>query len=233
MRYVAIIASLAGVLVFGLLIPFGSLFVALFGLSLLATAIGVWDILQTKHSLRRNYPILANIRFFLEKIRTEIRQYFLESDTDGTPFNREKRSIVYQRAKGQLDKRPFGTQLNVYSPAFEWLHHSIVARHPSEEPFRVSIGGPDCKQPYAASIFNISAMSFGSLSKNAILALNHGAKIGNFAHNTGEGGISPYHLDGTGDLIWQIGTGYFGCRHNDGTFDETAFAERAAIPQVK
>ena len=150
--------------------------------------------LQTKHSLRRNYPILAHIRFMLEKIRPEIRQYFLESDTDGTPFNRAKRAIVYQRAKGQLDKRPFGTQQDIYGNNFEWINHSLVAgAGDAATIFRVTVGGPDCKQPYSLSLFNISAMSFGSLSANAIRALNKGAKLGNFAHDTGEGGFSRYH----------------------------------------
>src|SRR5215475_5571454 len=168
MRYVAIIASLAGILVFGLLIPFGTLFVALFGLSLLAAAIGIWDLLQSKHSLRRNYPILANIRFMLEKIRPEIRQYFLESETDGAPFNRSKRAVAYQRAKGALDKRPFGTQQDIYGDNFEWINHSIRPHDIEDTDFRVAIGGPDCRAPYSLSLFNVSAMSFGALSANAI-----------------------------------------------------------------
>src|SRR5215467_16012047 len=233
MRYVAIIASLAGVLVFGLLIPFGSLFVALFGLSLLATLVGVWDILQTKHSLRRNYPILANIRFGLEKIRPEIRQYFLESDTDGTPYNRSKRAVAYQRAKGALDKRPFGTQQNIYGDNFEWINHSINPVHIEGHDFRVKVGDTDCKQPYALSLFNISAMSFGALSANAIRALNKGAKLGGFAHDTGEGSISRYHRENGGDLIWELGSGYFGCRTDDGHFDPDKFAVQACELQVK
>src|SRR5215475_2140469 len=233
MRYVAIIASLAGILVFGLLIPFGTLFVALFGLSLLAAAIGIWDILQTKHSLRRNYPILANIRFGLEKIRPEIRQYFLESDTDGTPFNRSKRAVAYQRAKGALDKRPFGTQQNIYGDNFEWINHSIAPCPAEGHDFRVTVGDTECKQPYALSLFNISAMSFGALSANAIRALNKGAKLGGFAHDTGEGSISRYHREHGGDLIWELGSGYFGCRNDDGTFCAERFAAQAVAPQVK
>ena len=209
----------------GFLIPF-LIAAALVGL-------GVHDVTQTKHSILRNYPIAAHIRFLLEEIRPEIRQYFLESDTDGAPFSRDKRSIVYQRAKGQLDKKPFGTQLDVYNTPFEWLNHSIAARPPSTESFRVTIGGPDCKQPYSASVFNISAMSFGSLSANAVRALNKGAKMGSFAHDTGEGGFSPYHRENGGDIIWEIGSGYFGCRNPDGTFSAERFAETVANPQIK
>src|SRR5262249_8949938 len=158
--------------------------------------------------LRRNYPILANIRFGLEKIRPEIRQYFLESDTDGTPFNRSKRAVVYQRAKGQLDKRPFGTQQDIYGSSFEWINHSLVPVSPSGHDFRITVGGPDCRQPYSLSLFNISAMSFGALSANAIRALNNGAKLGGFAHDTGEGGYSRYHQEFGGDIVWEIGSGY-------------------------
>ncbi len=194
--------------------------------------VGFYDVVQQRHSILRNYPISAHIRFMLESIRPEIRQYFLESETDGTPFSRNKRSIVYQRAKGQLDKRPFGTQLDVYSQSFEWLHHSMVPKEPSTESFRTMVGGPQCTQPYSASVFNISAMSFGSLSANAIRALNRGAKKGGFAHDTGEGGISKYHREG-GDIIWEIGSGYFGCRTPDGGFDPERFAANAGESQVK
>ncbi len=198
------------------------------GLSIL----GFRDLTQRSHSILRNYPILAHIRFLLEKIRPEIRQYFLESEMDGAPFSRKKRSIVYQRAKGQLDKLPFGTQLDVYSQAFEWVHHSIAPAEPARESFRVTIGGTQCTQPYSASVFNISAMSFGALSANAITALNRGARLGRFAHDTGEGGISKYHREG-GDIIWEIGSGYFGCRTFDGKFSPTDFARNAAEPGVK
>jgi glutamate synthase domain-containing protein 2 len=208
-------------------------FLVPFAIAAVLAGVGVHDVLQKKHSILRNYPIAAHIRFLLEEIRPEIRQYFLESDTDGTPFSRDKRSIVYQRAKGQLDKKPFGTQLDVYGTPFEWLNHSIAARRPSTEPFRVVIGGPDCKQPYSASVFNISAMSFGSLSANAVRALNQGARLGGFAHDTGEGGCSPYHRENGGDIIWEIGSGYFGCRNQDGTFSPERFAETVASPQIK
>jgi glutamate synthase domain-containing protein 2 len=237
MRYVALVTSIAGILVFGLLIPFDTplqmVFVTLFALCILAVAIGVWDILQTKHSLRRNYPILANIRFGLEKIRPEIRQYFLESDTDGAPYNRSKRAVAYQRAKGSLDKRPFGTQQNIYGDNFEWINHSIAPVPVNGHDFRVHVGGAECKQPYALSLFNVSAMSFGALSANAIRALNKGAKLGGFAHDTGEGSISRYHREFGGDLIWELGSGYFGCRNDDGSFCAEKFAAQAASPQVK
>lgn len=157
--------------------------------------IGTIDLMQTRHAVLRNYPLSAHIRFILEQIRPEIRQYFLESEKDGTPFSRDKRALVYQRAKQALDKRPFGTQNDVYASGFEWLDHSIAPKLVAEEPFRVFIGGSDCAKPYSASILNISAMSFGALSANAIRALNSGAKKGDFAHDTGEGGYSPYHRE--------------------------------------
>ena len=197
------------------------------------SAIGAVDLLQSRHAVLRNYPLTAHIRFILEEIRPEIRQYFLESEKDGTPFSRDKRALVYQRAKQALDKRPFGTQNDVYSSGFEWLHHSMAPKPPVREPFRVVIGGRDCSKPYSASIFNISAMSFGALSPNAIRALNIGARKGHFAHDTGEGGYSPYHRENGGDLIWEIGSGYFSCRHRDGTFCAEKFAENARSDQVK
>src|SRR5579862_1177280 len=204
--------------------------IALFGgLSVL----GVHDLFQKRHAVLRNYPISAHLRFLLEEMRPEMRQYFFESEKDGMPFSRDKRAVVYQRAKLQLDKRPFGTQYDVYTDGYEWLRHSIAPRPICEEPFRITIGGPDCARPYSASVFNISAMSFGSLSPNAVRALNGGAKKGGFAHDTGEGGYSPYHREMGGDIIWEIGSGYFGCRNPDGTFNAGKFAEGAANPQVK
>lgn len=197
------------------------------------TALGIRDITQTRHAVLRNYPISAHLRFLLEGIRPEMRQYFFEDEKNGTPFSRDKRAVVYQRAKTQLDKRPFGTQYEVYEQGFEWLHHSIAARPPQGPDFRVTIGGPDCAQPYSASVLNISAMSFGSLSANAIRALNEGARRGGFAHDTGEGGLSPHHLAPGGDIIWEIGSGYFGARTPDGVFDPARFAATAAHPQVK
>jgi len=203
---------------------------ALFGL---LSAVGVYDLFQTRHAVLRNYPILAHLRFILEEVRPEIRQYFFESETDGAPFSRDRRALVYQRAKMQLDKRPFGTQLATYSDGYEWLLHSFAPRPQADADFRVTIGGPDCSKPYSASVFNISAMSFGALSANAIRALNGGAKRGGFAHDTGEGSLSPYHEEQGGDVIWEIGSGYFGCRTLDGAFCEEKFAEIAQKPQIK
>jgi glutamate synthase domain-containing protein 2 len=197
------------------------------------TVVGAYDLIQQRHAVLRNYPLTAHIRFILEEIRPEIRQYFLESEKDGTPFSRDKRAIVYQRAKRALDKRPFGTQNDVYASGYEWLDHSIAPRPVNKEPFRITIGGPDCQKPYSASIFNISAMSFGALSPNAIRALNTGARKGNFAHDTGEGGYSDYHRQNGGDIIWEIGSGYFSCRNGDGTFCAEKFAENAKSNQVK
>jgi len=204
-----------------------------FVLGSVLTVIGIRDLTQDRHSILRNYPILAHMRFIFEKIRPEMRQYFFEGEKDGTPFPRDKRAIVYQRAKKELDKRPFGTQYDVYGDSYEWLSHSISPAPVAKEPFRITIGGPACTQPYSASVFNISAMSFGSLSKNAIRSLNRGAKLGGFAHDTGEGGISPYHEEQGGDLIWEIGSGYFGARNLDGTFSPEKFAANASRPQVK
>ncbi|GGW27487.1 FMN-binding glutamate synthase family protein [Arenibacter certesii] len=197
---------------------------------------GVYDIFQKKHTIRRNFPLIGRFRYMLESVRPEIMQYFVETDTEGRPLNRILRSLIYRRAKKQNDTEPFGTQMDLYHSGYEWMEHSMYAKHnPKEigEFPRLIIGGKDCLQPYSSSLLNISAMSFGSLSRNAILALNQGAKMGNFAHNTGEGGISDYHLEPGGDLIWQIGTGYFGCRNDDGTFNEETFRENALRPQVK
>ncbi|WP_249729346.1 FMN-binding glutamate synthase family protein [Acidovorax sp. CCYZU-2555] len=196
--------------------------------------LGLFDLLQSAHAVRRNYPILGNIRYLVEGIRPEIRQYLLESDSDALPFSRAQRSLVYSRAKNETADRPFGTLVDVYQPGFEFISHSMRPA-PLSDPdgFRVTIGGPQCTQPYSASVFNISAMSFGSLSANAIRALNQGAKRGNFAHDTGEGSISPYHREHGGDLIWELGSGYFGCRTDDGRFDPQRFAEQARSPQVR
>ena len=197
------------------------------------TALGVYDMMQERHSVTRNYPLIGRTRYLLEKIRPEIRQYFVESDQDPVPFSREHRALVYQRSKGQEDKRPFGTMRDVYESGFSWLTHSINPTHFDDTDFRVTVGGPHCKQPYSASLFNISAMSFGSLSANAILALNKGAKAGGFMHDTGEGGISRYHAEGGGDLVFQVGSGYFGCRDENGNFNPDKFKEKAALDQVK
>ena len=195
--------------------------------------LGAYDLTQRHHAILRNYPILGHMRFLFEGVRPEIRQYLIESDADEEPFSREQRSLVYQRAKGVEDKRPFGTRKRVYESGHEWLTHSAVPTKIADHDFRVLIGGPDCRQPYDASIFNISAMSFGALSANAILALNKGAKAGGFAQDTGEGGISRYHREGGGDLIYEIGSGYFGCRTPEGRFDPERFRAQAADPLVK
>ncbi len=197
------------------------------------TTVGLGDLTQKRHSVLRNYPILAHLRFIIEEIRPEIRQYLFESETDGAPFSRDRRALVYQRAKMQLDKRPFGTQLLVYSDGFEWMLHSLAPRSPATEPFRIAIGGPSCAKPYSASVLNISAMSFGALSANAIRALNGGAKAGGFAHDTGEGGFSPYHAEKGGDIIWELGSGYFGCRTPTGEFSPERFTAAAQNPQIK
>ncbi|WP_313055272.1 FMN-binding glutamate synthase family protein [Pseudomonas lopnurensis] len=198
------------------------------------SAIGINDLLQRKQAVRRNYPILGNIRYLIETIRPEIRQYLLENDSDPLPFSRAQRSLVYARAKNQVADKAFGTLSDVYGTGFEFISHSIrTASHSDPRTFRVTIGGPQCSQPYSASIFNISAMSFGSLSANAIRALNRGARMGGFAHDTGEGSISPYHREHGGDLIWELGSGYFGCRDEQGNFDPERFAEQARQPQVR
>lgn len=196
-------------------------------------ALGVRDLLQTRHAVLRNYPILGHVRYFFELIRPEIRQYLLESDEEEVPFSRETRAIVYQRSKNVEDKRAFGTKKRVNDAGYQWITHSIRPKKIENTDFRVRVGGPDCTQPYDLSLYNISAMSFGALSANAILALSRGAKAGGFAHDTGEGGISRYHRQGGGDLIYEIGTGYFGCRDAQGNFDPQKFAEVAADPQVK
>ena len=197
------------------------------------SAVGWWDIQQSRRAVLRNYPIIGHFRYMLEKVRPELRQYFLESDTEATPFSRSQRSLVYARAKGETDKRPFGTQMDVKAKGYEWINHSLAPTTLASQDFRTSIGGPDCSQPYEASVFNISAMSFGALSANAIQALNAGALRGGFAHDTGEGSISSWHRMHGGDLIWEIGSGYFGCRTDDGLFSEDKFKANALDPQVK
>ena len=208
---------------------------ALWAFAILAPllALGYQDYFQTSKAIRRNFPLLGRFRYILEAIRPEINQYFVESNSEGRPFSREQRSIVYQRAKKEIDSLPFGTQQDVYAVGYEWVAHSLAPTKINFDKMRVMVGGPDCKQPYSASLLNISAMSYGSLSKNAVLALNGGAKAGGFAHNTGEGGLTPYHLENGGDLIWQIGTGYFSCRNPDGTFNADKFQENSVKPQVK
>ncbi|QUJ75948.1 FMN-binding glutamate synthase family protein [Sulfitobacter albidus] len=204
-------------------------FAAFGALSLL----GLHDVRQEHHSILRNYPVLGHMRFLFEGIRPEIRQYLIENDQDEEPFSRDARSLVYQRAKGQEDARPFGTRMRVYDAGYSWVTHSVQPKHIDNTDFRITIGNDACTQPYSASIYNISAMSFGSLSGNAILALNKGAAAGKFAHDTGEGSVSRYHREGGGDLIYQVASGYFGARAADGSFDPEKFRETAALPQIK
>jgi len=195
--------------------------------------IGLHDMFQTRHTILRLYPVIGHFRYMLESVRPEIQQYFVESEIDGTPISREFRSLIYQRAKGAGDSRPFGTVFDVNRAGYEWVNHSLTPKHATDLHPRVKFGGKACTQPYLASPLNISAMSYGSMSKNAIRALNRGAKIGGFAHNTGEGSLSPYHLEESGDIIWQIGTGYFGCRNADGSFDPTLYEENSRKDVVK
>jgi len=196
-------------------------------------ALGVHDMLQRRHTILRLYPVIGHFRYIFESVRKEIQQYFVESDIDGRPINREFRSLVYQRAKGDRDTRPFGTIFDLYRDGCEWINHSLAPKEIIDHDPRIIFGESNCKKPYAAAPLNISAMSFGALSKNAIMALNKGAKMGGFAHNTGEGGLSPYHLKYGGDIVWQIGTGYFGCRTEEGGFDADKFEVTANLPVVK
>jgi glutamate synthase domain-containing protein 2 len=235
-RFIAFTVASSATLGFGALwaaIPDANWLAIPFGIGFFLTCVGIHDFFQTKHAILRNYPIMAHLRFIFEEIRPEMRQYFFEGDKDGMPFSRDRRAVVYQRAKMMLDVRPFGTTYDVYGNGFEWMSHSIAPRPVGKESFRIMIGDADCAKPYSASVFNISAMSFGALSANAIRALNGGAKRGGFAHDTGEGGYSPYHREGGGDIIWEIGSGYFGARNPDGTFSPEKFAAGAANEQVK
>ena len=225
--------SIATFLIIGVVSYFWHPFLYMLILAVPLFLVGMNDLMQVKQTIRRNFPVIGNGRYLMELIRPEINQYFVESNTDGVPFNRERRSLIYQRAKGVLDTLPFGTQTDVYTQDYEWINHSLAPKPMLKEPPRVLIGGKDCKQPYSASIYNISAMSYGSLSKNAILALNTAAKMGKFYHNTGEGGLSPYHLAPGGDIVWQIGTGYFSARNKDGSFSDSEFQKRAVLPNVK
>lgn len=212
-------------------LPAVAILILVVGLFLL----GVYDIAQTKHAVWRNFPAVGHGRWIMERLRPMIYQYFVESEVDGTPVNRMFRSVVYQRAKGVMDTVPLGTKMDTYRVGYEWMDHSLAALSFSDLPddLRVKIGGSKCLKPYSASILNVSAMSFGALSRNAVLALNAAAANGGFSHNTGEGGLSPYHLEHDGDLVWQIGTGYFGCRTDDGHFSAEKFAQKATLPNVK
>ncbi len=232
-RYLAL-AIVAAALVLALLRwPDGAqwrVFAAIFGV---LTAIGFVDLVQRRSTLRRNYPLLAHIRFFFESVRPMLRQYVVESDNEEVPFSHVQRAIVKQRAKNALDVRPFGTELDVYAERYEWINHSIVPSRIDSHDFRIVVGGPECTQPYSASVFNISAMSFGAISPNAIRALNEGARRGGFYHDTGEGSLSPYHRENGGDIVWEIGSGYFGACERAGVFSEARFADKATLAQVK
>ena len=232
-RYLTLLGAAAALLAGGLAWFGSGQGLWLMGLGGAGLVVGIRDLRQTKRALLRNYPVIGHLRFLFEWIRPEIRQYLLESDREAVPFSRQQRSLVYQRAKGESDKRPFGTQLDVHEPGYEWINHSLQPTTLPSHDFRIQIGGERCSQPYSASLFNISAMSFGALSANAIMALNGGARRGGFAHDTGEGSISAHHRVHGGDLIWEIGSGYFGCRNDDGSFSETKFQANARDPQVK
>ncbi|CAN4278945.1 FMN-binding glutamate synthase family protein [Pseudoxanthomonas sp. LjRoot125] len=229
LAYAVTVLLTACMLVLALSWPVAWWGVALFGA---LAVLGTWDVLQTRSTLRRNYPVLAHFRYGLESVGPEIRQYFIEGDTAEVPFSRQQRSLVYQRAKGVMDVVPFGSQQDVYSVDYEWINHSMAPTHVDSHDFRVVIGAGSA-QPYSASVFNISAMSFGALSANAVRALNEGARRGGFYHDTGEGSISPYHREKGGDLVWEIGSGYFGCRDDQGRFSEARFVENARSPQVR
>lgn len=227
----------ASAIIFGILGQFlWEPFYILLGLTGCLLLVGVYDLLQRQHSILRNYPVIGHLRFLLESAGPEIHQYFVESNTSGRPFDRDARNLIYRRSKGIEAVKPFGTELDVYGYGYGFISHSAKPRplvKDASQNLRIKIGGPDCAQPYSSSLLNISAMSFGALSANAVLALNAGAAKGGFAHNTGEGGLSRYHQEPGGDLIWQIGTGYFGCRTEDGRFDPGLFKEQSLLPQVK
>lgn len=236
MRRIFALVSIGVVIIFTSLAFFvWSGFWYFLGFCMIFILIGIRDLVQKKHTLWRNFPVLGRLRWLMEDMRPKLYQYFVESDTDGRPINRLDRSTIYQRAKKELDTMPFGTQFNVYEEGYEWMTHSIAPKdfHKLNHDPRVIVGNKDCKQPYSCSLLNISAMSFGSLSTAAVQSLNGGARIGGFAHNTGEGGISPYHLVEGGDLIWQIGTGYFGARDDHGNFSIDIFKKNVSRPEVK
>ena len=235
MRRIFLMASFFSIAGIYFLTTVWSSAIILYAVVLPLIAIGIYDMVQTRHTLLRNFPVVGWGRYFMEILRPKIYQYFIESDLDGRPISRIFRSVVYQRSKKAIDTTPFGTQLDVYRVGYEWMSHSLNAINgvDCEMDLRTSVGSSQCTQPYLSSIFNISAMSFGSLSKNAIMALNGGANIGHFSHNTGEGGLSPYHDKPGGDLVWQIGTGYFGCRDDEGNFNSEIFAKNAKRDNVK
>ncbi|AOM77543.1 FMN-binding glutamate synthase family protein [Pedobacter steynii] len=210
-----------------------SAFYLLIALPIILVTALAYDRFQSKHAVLRNYPVIGRLRYFFESIRPEMRQYFFESELDGKPFNRRQRSIVYQRAKNERETVAFGMQVDPYQEGYEWVSHSIYPKKLTNMDLRVKVGGQNCLQPYNLSILNIGAMSFGALSKTAIQSLSNGANLNKFAHNTGEGGISPYHVKGGGDLIWQVGTGYFGCRDAEGKFDPALFQKNSKREYVR
>lgn len=236
MRKSFVLVSIIVLIIQGLISYFQQKLVWGLAISIPLIILGTYEMFQTQRTIMRNFPLLGRLRYIMELLRPKIYQYFIESDTDGTPIDRISRSLIYQRAKKEISTTPFGTQLNVYEQGYEWINHSLSPLKASdigEEECRVLVGGKDCTKPYSLSIFNISAMSFGALSPNAIMALNWGAKEGRFAHNTGEGGLSSYHQKHGGDLIWQIGTGIFSCRTIEGKFSEEKFTSNAKLEQVK
>jgi glutamate synthase domain-containing protein 2 len=199
----------------------------------LVALLGVYDVVQRRHSVLRNFPVLGHLRYLMESVRPELQQYFIERNYDGRPYDRDTRSVIYQRAKGIAGEEAFGTERDVYEVGYEYVVHSTCPIDPPDEPPHVMVGGPHCTRPYPMALLNVSAMSFGALSGNALRALNAGAAAGRFAHDTGEGGLTDHHLSGHGDLIWELGSGYFGARTKDGNFDSGMFADKAAHDSVK
>ncbi|WP_300380118.1 FMN-binding glutamate synthase family protein [Henriciella sp.] len=232
-RFLPLAAALLLTACFAVLLTFSAWFAV--GLVMFAalSLLGIYDVFQTHHTLWRNFPILARIRWIMEELRPFFRAYMVESEMEGRPFNHEQRAMVYRRAKDVTSVEPFGSQLEIDRPPYEWLSHSVAAQTPATSDPRVIVGSDSCAKPYSASVYNISAMSFGALSARAIEALNRGAAMGGFYHDTGEGGVSDYHRAGNGDLVWEIGSAYFGCRTKDGRFDPEKFAETARSDQVK
>ncbi len=235
MRRIFILSSIFFVILTAILIYVNPDFKYLLILLVPYLAMGIYDMLQKENSIRRNFPVLGRMRFFMQEIRPMIHQYFVESDIDGRPFNKLQRDLVYNRSEHKVETKPFGTQLDVYDPGYEWINHSMKAKSIQEinDKPRVEIGSPQCSLKYRASLYNISAMSYGSLSKNAVIALNKGAALGGFYHNTGEGGLTPYHTENGGDVVWNIGTGYFSCRNEDCSFNFEEYQKRATLPSIK
>ena len=237
MRVISLLLVVVFVLLSGAFVALGATVSRDWYFGLLGAApfalLGTWDLFQVRHSITRNFPILGHLRFIAESIRPELMQYFVEADEDGRPYNRVTRTAVYQRAKDIEDIKPFGTEIDTDDVEYEWITHSIAPKPKSDSDFRVTIGGDQCKKPYSASLLNISAMSYGAISPHAIEAMNAGARTGGFYHDTGEGGVSPHHEKPGGDLVWEVGTGYFGCRDDSGNFDPGLFHETSVSDQIK